>query len=116
MKYFSYAPETGMEFHELAEDAQYAAETAVEGYSGEDGYPEEMTLICWGEVKQSAKMTNKRDAPEGSDFEYLCDYELSDEVGLSALVPSNPAITAPPSAAPVDRVVGQSKFNEDNHR
>lgn len=125
MRFFSYAPETGMEFHALAEDAQYAAETAIESYCGEDGYPEEMAHICWGEVKQSARMTNKREAPESSEFDYLCDYELFDEEGLSALEPSNPErlpggatnadTTHPlPSAAPVGRVVGRISSTNTN--
>lgn len=79
MKYFSYDPETGMEFFNTADEAKASAKNALSQFDGSDGWPENMEDICWGEVKQSVTMTNKRNAETGSDFDYLCDYELRDE-------------------------------------
>lgn len=80
MKYFSYSPDFAFELHDTAEEARTAAQDALDELRADspDGWSPDVDLICWGEVKQLATMTNKRTAEPESGFEFLCDYELID--------------------------------------
>jgi hypothetical protein len=79
MKYFSYSPDDGFHAHETAEQAKAAAESALQLYRDEadgDGWDESVTEVCWGEVLQRAKETDRREVEDGSTFDYYCDYTM----------------------------------------
>lgn len=84
-RFFSYNDETGFELHVTEEEAKAAAAEELKACAdeavGEDGWPEWTESICWGEVKQSAKETNRRpsEPEDGVGFwDYICDYEILD--------------------------------------
>jgi hypothetical protein len=78
MRFFSYAPETGMEFHDTQEAAVKAAQECLDSESDNagDGWAEDVDNICWGVVCGHAAMVNREPAPPGCDCDFYCDYEL----------------------------------------
>jgi hypothetical protein len=89
-KYFSHVD--GMfEFHETKEDAIVRCKEELESFrdNAEDGWPDEVNYVCWGEIKQRAKECNIIYRCEDTNcdgdcglshrnFDYECDYELED--------------------------------------
>lgn len=81
-KFFMFDPDNGFETHQFAEQAQRAAEEAIDYYRGEagDGWPEEVSQVCWGEIKQDTQQVGlrPRDEEEKSSCDMICDYQLTD--------------------------------------
>lgn len=79
-QWYSIDPEEGADFWNSEEEAQRAAEMSLEHYRDKstDGWHQEVESIEWGLVipYQSASQVNRREAGEGSEFDYVCDYEL----------------------------------------
>ena len=86
MKFFSYSPDEGFDFHCTKEEAVREAQAAldVERDNSGDGWSEEVCEICWGVICERAYMTNKRNAEPRSNFDYLCEYELGPDTELRA--------------------------------
>lgn len=81
-KYFMYDPDCGFETYRTAEEARAAAKEAIDYYRGDavDGWPDEVSQVCWGEIKQESQQTGLRPRSEEdpSYCEMICDYELKD--------------------------------------
>ena len=82
MQFFSYDHEDGIEFHKTAEEAKLRAMKSLDldrDYSDE-GWSEEVTQICWGEVKGSVVETMRRPVNEEDNLDCgeVADYELRD--------------------------------------
>ena len=89
MKYFSYDPEgDGFTLHNTAEEAKQAAENDLSQHRewSCEGWSDSVLDVCWGEIKQMAKMVREMTKEEAdhvgiyvsNDFDYICDYELGD--------------------------------------
>jgi hypothetical protein len=80
--FFSYDHEDGIEFHETAEEAKARAEKALDMDRdfAEDGWDDNVTDICWGEVKGRVVETMRRPTtPEdNTDCEEWVDYAMQD--------------------------------------
>lgn len=78
-KFFAYDPDGGLEFFATEREAIEFANDIIEVYRDEsgDGWDEVVGNVCWGEIKQRAAMCNITPAPEGSDFDFQCDYQLT---------------------------------------
>ena len=78
-RYFAYSPETGFDTYETSAEAKGAAEEALQAYRdvADDMWDEEVTGVCWGEIKQKAV-----ELPTGeliNDYgDYVADFELRD--------------------------------------
>lgn len=78
-RYFSYSHATGFDTYETAGEAKKAAEESLQAYRdvADDMWDEEVTGVCWGEIKQEAV-----ELPTGeliNDYgDYVADYELRD--------------------------------------
>lgn len=74
-------PENGVEIHATAEEAQADAEACLEHLRdcSVDGWHEDVQSLQWGRLVpyQWTCQTDLREAPEGSDHDYLCDYVLT---------------------------------------
>jgi hypothetical protein len=92
MRYFAYSPDCGMEFFNTAKEARDHADACIDDYkesSADDGWGEDVTAVCWGEVKEQASQTNVREPPTGSGFEFFCDYELTNVAVQQELLQDN---------------------------
>jgi len=83
MKYFSYDPNgDGFQTHETSEEAKKVAEDALENEREEaiEEWNEEVTEICWGEIKQHIAETNRRPINDQDPCRFNCaeyvEYEL----------------------------------------
>lgn len=76
--FFAYSSDHGFETYKTAPEAKDAAGNMIDDFLF-DGWDEEVNSVCWGEVKGNAVMANKKPAPEGSAFDYICDYVISGE-------------------------------------
>ncbi len=78
MKWFSYDPNgDGMSFHDTEKKAQGAALDALEleqDRAGE-GWSEEVTDICWGQVREKVEETERH--PKREDETHEGDYTVS---------------------------------------
>jgi hypothetical protein len=64
-RFFSYYPDSGIDWHETKEEAIEAAELALQYMRGDsDGVPEAATHICWGEVRGQVVESNRRTVKE----------------------------------------------------
>jgi hypothetical protein len=75
-------PEDGISLHDSEDEARAAAREVLSDlaeYAG-DGWPENMDDLHWGRIQpvQIAAKVNERPAPEGSEFDTLCEYVLKD--------------------------------------
>lgn len=84
-KYFSYNPNgSGFCFHDTAGDARTEAEKALDAEAEEaaEGWSEEVTDICWGEVRQGVVEKNRRKATEEDccypDCDEFVEYAIED--------------------------------------
>lgn len=60
MKYFSYDPYEGFEFHATEEAAKAAADKSLDFHKHEapdEGWSEDVDQICWGEIKECVRLT-----------------------------------------------------------
>jgi hypothetical protein len=87
MKYFSYDPTGyGFELHETREEAKKAANDALDYEKREavfGGWDDNVTKICWGELKQWVVITARRprideDSFISSDCDEVVEYGLSE--------------------------------------
>lgn len=71
-RFFSYDPQgNGIQFHDTAEEAEKAAEDALDVYredASDNGWDENAGDICWGEVRQVA-VPSQIPAEEGATFD-----------------------------------------------
>jgi len=94
MKFFSYVPEEGFQLHKTAGEARERAQEALDAdreTAGEDGWGENVTDTCWGEVRgrvvevsrqeQCLKSNCDCDGYHGRDFDAWVDYQMRDEDG-----------------------------------
>lgn len=80
-RFFVHDPDGDVEKVKTQQEAIDKANSLLEFYrenSADDGWDELAEQIFWGEIKQTAEMVNKEPAPEGSGFDYICDYALTD--------------------------------------
>ncbi|PWD66534.1 hypothetical protein [Pectobacterium parmentieri] len=81
-KYFCYDPDTGFETYKTEDEAKNAATDAIDYYRGDaaDGWPDEVSQVCWGEVKQETIQVGLRpkDEEDKSNCDMICDYQLAD--------------------------------------
>jgi len=80
-RFFVHDPDGNVEKFRTQQEAIDKANSLIEFYrenSADDGWDELVGQIFWGEIKQTAEMVNKEPAPEGSSFDYSCDYALTD--------------------------------------
>lgn len=76
-EFFAYSSEHGYETYNTAAEACKAAEDMIPDFLV-DGWDEEVNTVSWGRVVGSAVMANKRPAPNGSEFDFICDYVIQD--------------------------------------
>ncbi|MBA7802553.1 hypothetical protein HV170_13610 [Citrobacter freundii] len=81
-KFFMFDPDNGFETYKTAEEAKSAAEEAIDYYRGDagDGWPDEVSQVCWGEIKQDAQQVGlrPRNEEDSGNCEMICDYELKE--------------------------------------
>lgn len=83
-RYFSYAPDGGFEFHETAELAQAEADAAIDYYRdyADEGWSEDVSQVCWGELKQLAAKLYERPVEDtdivAQGVDSIVDYGLKD--------------------------------------
>ncbi len=70
-KFFSYDPDTGINTHETEAEAKAEAENIIQEYreNADEGWSEEVSGVCWGEIKQKA-------FEESSECKQFLDYTL----------------------------------------
>lgn len=71
MRYFSYDPEMGFDFHPTEEKAKAAAEASLgeaRDAAGSDGWGDNMN-ICWGEVREIATITSRKVKPPADQLD-----------------------------------------------
>lgn len=58
-KYFAYCPDSGFETFQTREEAEKYAQEAIDWFrdSASEGWNEEVSGVCWGEIKQETVMT-----------------------------------------------------------
>lgn len=92
-RFFVHDPDGDSEKVRTQQEAIDTANGLIDFYrenSADDGWDELVEQIFWGEIKQTAEMVNKEAAPEGSGFDYTCDYALTDvppEPGIPLVIP-----------------------------
>lgn len=89
-RFFVHDPDGDIEKVKTQQEAIDKANSLLEFYrenSADDGWDELAEQIFWGEIKQTAEMVNKEPAPEGSGFDYTCDYALTDVPPEQSSVP-----------------------------
>lgn len=78
--WYSRDPEEGVDFHATPEEAQNAAEASLDHFrdKSSEGWHEDIEGVEWGMVVpyQSAMQVNRKEAGPGSEFDYVCDYQL----------------------------------------
>ena len=85
-RFFSYCPDCLFDIHRTAEEAKQAAEDHLEHYRNEagDGWSEDVTGVCWGEIKQETVETERRARTDDDmcdpEFAEIVDYGLMDVV------------------------------------
>lgn len=69
-RFFSYCPECQFGTHATAEEAAKAAEEHLEHYQDDagDGWSDDVTGICWGEIKATCDETSRRPYDPTQDF------------------------------------------------
>lgn len=81
-KFFMFDPDNGFETYKTAEEAKAAAEEAIDYYRGDagDGWPDEVSQVCWGEIKQESQQfgLRPRNEEDKSCCDMICDYALTD--------------------------------------
>ena len=77
-RFFSYDPEDGFVFHDTADCAKQHAQEGINAYreNAHEGWSEEVSLLCWGEIKQGATEIQGEALNDYGD--YYADYQLCD--------------------------------------
>lgn len=60
-KFFLYCPNTGMNFYETEQQRDEAAKIVIDSYLDEDGWDDEVQLICAGVVSHYVTETDRLD-------------------------------------------------------
>lgn len=85
MKYYSYDPESGIEFHDTAEEAKDRAQKALDDaeFQAADSdwnWSDNEHEISWGEVRESVQMHKRDMTPEEQvehpECSYICGPKL----------------------------------------
>ena len=78
-RFFAMDADGNMERFDTADAAKAWAQTALEYEQDRagDGWSEDVTWICWGEIKQQVVMTKSTPTP-GGQFDSIDEYELED--------------------------------------
>lgn len=75
-RFFLYEPEgEGMLFYRTAEIRDSIAKSAIDVYCDGDGWSEEVTTLCAGEVTAAPQRVNVQRKPKREDFETEEDFE-----------------------------------------
>ena len=83
-RFFSHCPDCGFDTHPTAEKATEAAEGHLDHFREEagDGWSEDVTGICWGEITQEVVETERRPRTDedmcSPEFDEIVDYGLMD--------------------------------------
>jgi len=85
-------PECGFETFKTAKEAEADAEAHLDHYRDDapDGWNDEVTGICWGEVKASVDETERRPFDPATDFGIDPDCEAVVDYGLIAFPEPEP--------------------------
>lgn len=85
-RYFSYTFNS-LVLHETAEEARQTAEEDLQWQRdrADDGWDDEVELICWGEVRQQVTMISTQPTPNGR-FDSLDEYGLVDPANPPELI------------------------------
>ena len=83
-RFFSYCPDCGIDDHATAEEAEKHADGCLDHYRDDapDGWDENVTSICWGEIKGSVLETERRpfnpetDHGIDPDCKFVVDYGI----------------------------------------
>ncbi len=79
-RFFSYAPDVGFTLHKTAEEARIEAVVALnyerELVAAEESWSDEVTMICWGQVREQVRLTERKPSDDPR-FDELLDYGLS---------------------------------------
>lgn len=84
--YFAFDNDGGFTNHDTAESARSEAQSAIEYFRGDacDGWPDEVSSVCWGVIMQQSTKAGERPVEEGdkcsSHIECVCDYVLLPEL------------------------------------
>jgi len=73
-RYFVYSPDGGFETYSTIEARDAAAAKEIESYL-DDGWAEEVTGVCVGEVTGQAMQFNVQEKPKREDFETEEDFD-----------------------------------------
>jgi hypothetical protein len=79
--FFSYDYLDGITFHETADEAKWHAQMYLDNSQDvamDSGWDENVTDICWGEVKGRVQETSRRPSKSGEpgDFDEYVEYSL----------------------------------------
>lgn len=68
-KYFGYCPDAGFELFLTEKEAKQYAQDAVDWFRDEalEGWSEEVTNVCWGELKQETVITDRKTIKEAEE-------------------------------------------------
>lgn len=80
--FFSYDPDTGIKFHYESEEAEEAAQAALDAErvcAGDGEWSDNVTDICWGEVSQSVYCTNVTVSDKGNAEYSAMEFNLCDD-------------------------------------
>lgn len=82
--YFAYDPENGFQKFKTQEEAIAFANAAIDSYREDsaDGWDELVEQVCWGGIKQMAKMKGQQPMATESG----CDYVLLDLTPAAAVL------------------------------
>ena len=76
--YFSYSIEFGFATYKTEKEARESAENMLDDYrdDSQDGWSDDVESVCWGKIIEEAVQFFCHKAPQGSQFDEICDYEL----------------------------------------
>ena len=74
-RFFSYCPDCGFETHTTSEEARDSADAHLDHFRDYacDGWNDDVTQICWGEIRETVDETERR--PYNPETDYMIDPE-----------------------------------------
>ena len=83
-RFFRYCPNCGLDTFGTAEEAEKDADGCVDHYRDDapDGWDEDVTQICWGEIKGHTVETERRPYDPEQDFGIDPDCECIVDYGI----------------------------------
>ena len=84
-KFFCYCPDAGFDTFDTEKEAKDSAETSIDCHrdNADEGWDEEVSQICWGEIKQKSTICDVRpvgqDDHVSPDCDTICDYQLNSQ-------------------------------------